>query len=367
MRALRFWQGTGPAARAPAAEPATDELRLWVHLGSRSAGLLPPLISRIEALAEMPVRTVLTGTPQPLDPAPRLPLPEADDTPGFLAAHGIAAVLWAAPPLGPVRLDAALARPVIVLPMPDPVAAIPGGPLRRRAAGDALGRCTLLAATAEEARALRRVSRAGLRVTAIGPMQDGVAVPGHDEGRRAGLAAGLAGRPVWFATACPPETRGAVLDAHAALMARVHRAVLAMEAPGAAAGAGADPQDGVIHVPEGAERGLWYRIAPLTLMADTFGPGGTADPLAPAALGSAVLHGPAPSERDGAYARLAAAGAARRIPGPGAIAAAVEDMLQPETAARQAGAAWAEVTRGAEGTDRAAAAVIQALEDAGIL
>ncbi len=367
MRALRFWQGTGPAARAPVAEPATDELRLWVHLGARSAGLLPPLIARIEALAEMPVRAVLTGAAQPLDPAPRLPLPEADDIPAFLAAHGVAAVLWAAPPLGPVRLDAALARPVIVLPMPDPAAAVPGGPLRRRAAGDALGRCTLLAAGAEEARALRRIVRPGLRVTAIGALQDGVAVPAHDEARRAALAAVLAGRPVWFAAACPPDARGAVLSAHAALMARIHRAVLVMETPDAAGGARPDPQDGVIRVPEGAERGLWYRIAPLTLMADTFRPGGTADPLEPAALGSAVLHGPAPSGRDGAYARLAAAGAARRVPGPGAIAAAVEDMLQPEAAARQAGAAWAEVTLGAGGTDRAAAAVVEALEDAGIL
>ena len=318
----------------------------------------------------MTAHAVVTGTPQPLDPLPRLPLPRADDVAAFLRAHRPAAVLWAAPPLDPVVLDAALARPVAVLPFPDPLEALPAGPIWRRAAGDALARCTVLAERGDDARLLRRLSRAQPRVAVTGPLQDGGAVPLHDEGRRAAIAGGLAGRPVWFSIAPPPARRAAVLAAHDAVVRRVHRALLVIEDP--SAGPGAVPpapraQDSVLHVAGPAERGLWHRVAPVTLMADTFDPGARADPLAPAALGSAILHGPATGDREGSYARLGRVGAARRLPGAEAIAAGVEDLLLPEAAARQAGAAWAEVTRGAEGTDRAAAAVIEALERAGAL
>ena len=318
----------------------------------------------------MPVHAVLTGAPQPLDPASRLPLPGADGVPAFLAEHRVAAVLWAAPPIDPVRLDAALARPVVLLPFPDLWSALPGGPIRRRAASDVLGRCTLLAQHGADARAVRRLARGPLEVAVIGEMQDGAAVPEHDEPRRARIAAALAGRPVWFAVAAPAGRRNAVLAAHEALVARVHRALLVIEDPDAAPAAAIPepgPQDSVLRVAGSGERGLWYRAAPVTLMADTFDPGATADPLAPAALGSAILHGPAPGPRAASYDRLRRAGAARRLAGPDAIAAGVEELLRPEAAARQAGAGWAEVTRGAEATDRAAAGVVGALERAGIL
>ena len=317
----------------------------------------------------MPVTAVVTGAPDPLGPAPRLPLPDAEAVPDFLAAHQVSAVLWAAAPLDPVRLDVASARPVVILPMPDPAGAIPGGRLRRRAAAEVLARCRVLVPRAADARGLRRVTRGTLELTTIGNLQDGVAIPPHDETRRARIAASLAGRPVWFAVAAPPELRGAVMAAHDALIARVHRALLILEADdGAPSPSGLpDKQENVLTVTDPDERGLWHRIAPVTLMADTFAPGGRADPLVPAALGSAILYGPEQTPQAESYARLTRVGAARQVPEAGAIAAAVEELLMPSAAANQAGAAWAEVTRGAEATDRAAEAVIDALERAGAL
>lgn len=370
MRALRFWRGTGPELPPLPVEPAGEVLTLWIHLGERSAGLLPPLLAAIEGLTELSVRPVVTGTPRPLDPEPRLPLPAADDVAGFLAAKRVAATIWAAPPLDATRLDAALARPVVVLPFPDPAGAVRGGPVRRRAAGDALSRCTVMAATIADARALRRVTRTPLAIATTGPPQDGVAVPAHDEARRIRISAALAGRPVWFAVAVPPGLAPDILDAHAALTARVHRALLVLDcADGAPSGQSGlpDARESVVRIGAQDERGLWYRIAPVTLMADTFGGDGSADPLEAAALGSAVLHGPAFGARAGTYERLARARAAQCLPDLGAIAATVEEFFLPENAARQAGAAWAEVTRGAEATDRAAAAVVEALERIGAL
>ena len=55
------------------------------------------------------------------------------------------------------------------------------------------------------------------------------------------------------------------------------------------------------------------------------------------------------------------------ITGPGGIAQAVEALMAPDRAARLAQAAWAEVTRGATATDRAAEIAVEMLEETGAL
>ena len=60
------------------------------------------------------------------------------------------------------------------------------------------------------------------------------------------------------------------------------------------------------------EMGLWYRIAPITLMATSLVSGCRGkDPFEPATLGSAILYGPNAGQYLGAYKRFANAGAAR--------------------------------------------------------
>ena len=76
------------------------------------------------------------------------------------------------------------------------------------------------------------------------------------------------------------------------------------------------------------ELGLWYRLAPVTYTGGTLAPGGRGrSPLEPAALGSAILHGPLTDPHTAAFARLTAAGAARRVDTPAGLAAAVADLI----------------------------------------
>ena len=80
--------------------------------------------------------------------------------------------------------------------------------------------------------------------------------------------------------------------------------------------------------------------------------GSLRDPFEPAALGSAILHGPRP----GPGPALRPAGATRGPPAlvasPADLAEALGDLLSPDRAARLAQAAWAVASDGAEVTDR---------------
>lgn len=112
-----------------------------------------------------------------------------------------------------------------------------------------------------------------------------------------------------------------------------------------------------------SELGLWYRLAPVTFMGGTLVPGGSGrNPFEPAALGSAILHGPHPGPYPEAYALLAEARAARLVAGPDALAEAVTELIAPDRAALLAHNAWAASSGGAEVTDRVAGAVLAALD-----
>ena len=296
----------------------------------------------------------------------------------FLAHWRPDACVWASGRIRPALMDAALRHgPVIVAGARAEPAR--GRPLRLPAA--IVSRVDrIMAVDAPDAQAWRRLGAAAGRVEVAGPLQSATPPPRHDEAARRAIASGLAGRPVWFAVAVPDRALGAVLDAHAAILRRTHRALLILEPASGRPPADLDPTRAVLHDPDGDDdapadvhevlvtldpglRGLWHRVAPVTLMGDTLGTepeavAAPADPDAPAALGSAVVHGPRLGPYAYGYARLMAAGASREVAGPGDVAAAVEALLAPDRAARQAHAAWSAVTRGAEATDRLAALVL---------
>ena len=77
----------------------------------------------------------------------------------------------------------------------------------------------------------------------------------------------------------------------------------------------------------------------------------------PAALGSAILYGPQSGPHGVAYGRLGAARAARMVASAGDLAQALGDLLSPDRAARQAQAAWAVASEGAEVTHRVMTAI----------
>ena len=292
------------------------------------------------------------------------------------------ACVYASGHLRPALMDGAMRRmPVVVAGARAEPAR--GRPLRLPAA--LLSRAhRVMALDGRDAQGWRRLGAPTERVEVAGPLQACAVPPPDDERARRAIAGRLAGRPVWFAPGVPDALAGAVLDAHAAVLRRSHRALLVIETASGRVPGGLDPARAVEHDPEDPEgcavedvhevvlvrgaalRGVWFRMAPVTLMADTLtaeaARAETADPDAPAALGSALVHGPHPGARAEAYARLLAEGASLEVAGPGEVAAAVEALLAPDRAARQAHAAWSVVTRGAEATDRLAALLMEAMD-----
>jgi len=88
------------------------------------------------------------------------------------------------------------------------------------------------------------------------------------------------------------------------------------------------------------EHGLWLRLAPVCFLGGTLSSGATVNPMEPAALGSAILHGPHTGEHLETCLQLDNAGAARLVLDQEGLARAIEAMLAPHKAAAMANAAW---------------------------
>jgi len=112
------------------------------------------------------------------------------------------------------------------------------------------------------------------------------------------------------------------------------------------------------------ELGLWYRLASVSFVGGSWEPIGGHNPFEPAALGSAILHGPYVTNFVDIYQRLTDARAARLVSSPQALAEAVDELLAPDRAAIMAHAAWEVVSAGADVTDRAKAILLETLDGA---
>lgn len=141
----------------------------------------------------------------------------------------------------------------------------------------------------------------------------------------------VAGRRVWLAASTHAADEAVVLAAHRALVADDAGWLLVLvprvpdrraEIVAAAQAAGLETTlrskgqtaGGQVHLADTfGELGLWYRISPITLMGGTFGPVEGHNPWEPAALGSAILHGPRVANFAADYAELDRAGAARPV------------------------------------------------------
>jgi 3-deoxy-D-manno-octulosonic-acid transferase len=266
------------------------------------------------------------------------------------------------------------------------------------------------------ATALARMRLPVDRVSVMGRISPVTDPLGATEAERAALAGLLRTRPVWLAMAVPEAEEDTVLAAHAHALRHAHRILLILvpETPERAAPlaheltakgwdiarrwADEEPEDDVqiLIADDPGEFGLWYRLAPVTWMGGTLQPGprplpGTAlhaarempqpgslaaplppapgieadpsgrgrSPLEPAALGSAIVHGPRTEAHPMAYARLTEARAARAITAPQALAEAVADLIAVDKAAMLAHNAWA-VTSGGAGVATAIAKAILA-------
>jgi 3-deoxy-D-manno-octulosonic-acid transferase len=93
------------------------------------------------------------------------------------------------------------------------------------------------------------------------------------------------------------------------------------------------------------EMGLWYRLCPVSIVGGSFGPVEGHNPWEPAALGSAILHGPRIASFATDYAVLHAAGAALPVMAEGLA----EAMMQDHAAMAARAKALSDAAQGALG------------------
>lgn len=238
--------------------------------------------------------------------------------------------------------------------------------------------------------ALRAFRRAGATATACivsGPLCETSPALPHTEAERQEIAMALATRPVWLAAGLSRSELPTVLRAHALTRRLSHRLLLivvparadlgkAMAETIAATGARVsrrsaeqeiDPEDHVYVADTDGEFGLWYRLAPVVFMGGSLnaaGGGSLRDPMEAAALGSAILHGPAMGAWEGSYSALLRAGATRLLRSGSELAESLAELLAPDRAAALACEGWRVSSEGAEATELLAEELLALLPNA---
>lgn len=221
--------------------------------------------------------------------------------------------------------------------------------------------------------AARAFRKAGAQPIMTGRLEEPSAALPCNEAERAALARLLQTRPVWLAADLPEAEESAVIEAHRAALRLAHRLLLIVVPSDPARGqaladrmmiadnwhvarraAEEEPTPEVeVLIADASEYGLWYRLAPITFLGGSLaGTGCLRNPLEPAALGSAIIHGPRPGAFSALFGRLGAARATRSVAGAADLAEALGDLLSPDRAARAAQAAWTVASDGVEVTDR---------------
>lgn len=214
-------------------------------------------------------------------------------------------------------------------------------------------------------------------VIVTGNLKFDVAPPPVDAARLAEFAAAIGGRPVWAAASIHPGETDALLAAHAALSARMP-GLLAIFAPrhegagpdilerarargllAALRSRGATPiRDLDIYIADTTgELGLVYRAAAVVFMGKSLpGPplvaGGGQNPIEPARLGCAVLHGPHVENFEAVYAALAAGKAAIEVKDAATLADAIHYLLADPARLRRMGRAGAATVENFGGASR---------------
>jgi len=228
-------------------------------------------------------------------------------------------------------------------------------------------RGVLVDSTADQ-RALALLGVPQTRSAITGPLCDTALAPPCDETELAELSKILGGRPVWLAADVSASEIPAIEAAQRRTIRAAHRLLLiivprdpqdgaaiagSLETHGwrtALRSAGGLPDENVqVYIADKDEgMGLWYRLSPITYLGGSFDPDlKTTDPYDPAALGSAILHGPEVSGAVPRIQRLQAADASRLINDAGDLGDAVFELLSPDNAAKLAHAGWAATSEGA--------------------
>ena len=246
---------------------------------------------------------------------------------------------------------------------------------------------TILVNTDTAAQMIRNVGVPNTQIRVAARLRSCATPPLCSDDELAEVTAEFSGRPVWLAAHVTEDEFDAVLDAHRAALRRLHRLVLVLvihsDADAAALMRGItsrnmrsvdwdtgdviDDNTQIILSRDADNLGLWYRLAPLTFMANSLSPQASGNsPLDAAALGSAILYGSHVSGHMETFARLAAAGAARTVHDGESLGSAVVQLTAPDHAATMALAGWKVVTEGAHMTDELVDMILDQLDGAGV-
>ena len=381
--------------------PRPEGALVWLHVGSEAEAMgLPDLIDRLHDVRDdvsvlittarhgpdallasrLPRRVILQFAPYGTGPG----------VAGFIAHWRPDVGVWADNRLAPALIEAAGKAGVPMFLIDARVPERPGWrwlPGLRRALLKRFSH--VLAGDARAAAGLKALGVADDRIEVTGFLQEGGAPLPCSQAERDSLAEVLAARPVWLAAGAVADEVPLVIEAHRQAMRRSHRLLLVLrpeplsEGPALAARLEAEgwvvglrsrddePEaDAEVFVVDlSDELGLWYRLAPISLMGGSLSADAAAaarNPYEATALGSAVLYGPRMGLWREAYERLRDAGAARAVSDVTSLARAVEFLLSPDKAAEMASAAWEVTTSGAEATDRVVTLVLGALDEKGV-
>jgi 3-deoxy-D-manno-octulosonic-acid transferase len=214
-------------------------------------------------------------------------------------------------------------------------------------------------------------------VSTAGNLKYDVPPPPADQVELASLRGMTAGRPTLLAASTHAGEEAILAQAHGGLAARFPGLLTIIvprhpqrggEAVAAVRAAGLRPalrSQG--QAPDGAcdvyvadtmgELGLFYRLTPIVFMGKSLVPHGGQNPIEPAKLGAAILHGPHVENFAGVYAVLDEAGGARQISDGRALAEAFAELIvNPKglrDMARAAGLAVDKLTGAVDRTMRA--------------
>jgi len=180
----------------------------------------------------------------------------------------------------------------------------------------------------DETQGLRLTALGATRVQALGNLKFAAAPLPVDEAALAALLPGIEGRDVWLAASTHPGEDAIAASVHRTLAAGRPRLltivvprhaergpVIAAELAGAgfkvarrSAGQTITPQSEIYIADSMGELGLFYRLAPVALVAGSYRWQGH-NPIEPAQLGAAVVSGPRVANFAEIFRRMAAAGA----------------------------------------------------------
>ncbi|NNE82206.1 MAG: hypothetical protein HKN18_18190 [Silicimonas sp.] len=241
-----------------------------------------------------------------------------------------------------------------------------------------------LAASAAEMRVLRdQFADRDVTIEITGPLTDTTHALSCNEAECDELAKLLGGRPVWLAADVHPEEIDIVEEAHRRAFRAAHRLLLILvprvledaadirrnfDTKGwrtalRSEGDEPDPEVQVYIADTEDELGMWYRLAPTSFVGGTLCKAGdVSDPFDPAALGSAVLHGPHLGEAPARFFNLMAMNGSMRVSTGEELGEAVQTLLASDKAASLAQTGWAVTTESASVVERLAELVDAALD-----